>query len=286
MKKALKIIGLSLLGLIIIGAIAMGIFINRVKNGVERFETEQPQLPQLGEKAILVFSKTNAFRHGEAIESSLPIYEQLASKNGWSIFITDNGAVHNPAQLSQFDVIVWNNVSGRVLTDEQRVAFKEYIQQGGGFVGCHATGDFSHKWDWYYSDFIGTSFSHHTMNPHTPDGTIHLEIDSAHLQLSQGLPQTWTTQDEWYVFLGSPRDRGWNVLYTLDEAEIDFNGNIPLLESGKDFGMGADHPIVWYKEIGQGRMLYSAMGHYGSTFQTDVYQQLLQNAINWAGRME
>jgi hypothetical protein len=38
----------------------------------------------LAGNSILVFSKTNGFRHGEAIEVSVPAFEKMAGDNGWS----------------------------------------------------------------------------------------------------------------------------------------------------------------------------------------------------------
>ena len=69
-----------------------------------------------------------------------------------------NGAVFNPEQLAKFDVVIWNNSTGRVLTDEQRAAFKAYIENGGGYVGIHGAGDHSHHWDWYEDELVGARF--------------------------------------------------------------------------------------------------------------------------------
>ena len=53
------------------------------------------------------------------------------------MFFTDNAAVFNAALLKRFDAIVWNNVSGDVLTIAQRRDFKAYIENGGGcFCFC------------------------------------------------------------------------------------------------------------------------------------------------------
>jgi len=56
--------------------------------------------------AILIFSKTNGFRHGEAIAAGIPFFEDMASKRGWGFFSTENGVVHDKALLDRFDVVV------------------------------------------------------------------------------------------------------------------------------------------------------------------------------------
>lgn len=284
MRKFFKILLYSLLTVLIIGAISLTGFIYKVKYGFPIYETEAPTLPEFSDGfSVLLFSKTNGFRHGEAIEASLPVFEKMAKDQGWNLYTTDNGAIFNEKDLSKFEVVVWNNVSGRVLTPEQRQAFKSYIESGGGYLGIHAAGDGSHHWDWYSNTLIGANFSHHSMDPHLQTGNLHLEADTSHQVLSQKLLQTWERTDEWYVFFDNPRSNGKHVLYTLDESNLQMSGNMGFLVKDKDFGMGSDHPIVWYGTVGEGKAVYSAMGHTGESFTEETHINFLRNAIIWAG---
>jgi type 1 glutamine amidotransferase len=54
---------------------------------------------------------------------------------------------------------------------------------------------------------------------------------------------------------------------------------------GRD-NMDGEHPIAWRHELGEGRVLYNAIGHQGATYVIPEFQQLISNAIDWAGRME
>jgi type 1 glutamine amidotransferase len=285
-RKIVKITGITLL-LLVVGFVGFGGFIfYKAKYGINFYESEAPELPaDLGENAVLIFSKTNGFRHGAAIEASLPAYRKMADANDWELFFTDNGATFNPDYLSRFKAVVWNNVSGKVLTEEQRQAFRAYLENGGGFVGVHAAGDASHHWDWYEQEVIGANFSHHPLNPQIQPSRLYLEADAAYRELSVGLPQEWQRADEWYMFYDNPREKGFNVLYTLDEANIVTSGNLSFLIKDKDWGMGEDHPIAWYKEKGKSRVFYSAMGHTGESFAEAEHLQMLENAIRWAGRL-
>ncbi len=282
MKRKIKIVLFSLLGVVLLCLIAFGLFVYKAKYGFNFYETDPPELPEdLAGKTVLLFSKTNGFRHGEAIEASLPVFEQMAETNGWSLFITDNGAVFNKEQLERFDVVIWNNTSGKVLNEDQREDFKNYMENGGGFIGIHASGDDSHQWEWYENNLIGAKFSHHTLHPQFQLANMHLE--QGDLVLTMGLPALWEHEEEWYTFFNNPRENGFQVLYTLDESGIDPSGSLPLLAPDKDFGMGADHPIVWYKEVGKGRAFYSALGHKASAFDIPENLKMLRNAIHWAG---
>ncbi len=284
MNKFLKIAHYSILGLVLLALVAGGLFVYKTFYGFNFYDTDPPELPaDLGEQSVLVFSKTNAFRHDEAIEASLPVFRQMADDNGWTLFKTENGAVFNPEQLQQFDVVVWNNVTGKALNPEQREHFRNWLMQGGGYVGIHASGDFSHQWDWYEQEVIGARYSHHTMHPQFQQGQLTLERDETNPQLSEGLPETWVREEEWYIFYDNPRDRGFTVLYTLDGTGINPDGTIRLLLPDRDFGMGEDHPVAWYRTLEEGRTFYTSMGHQAGAFGEDHFQRMLVNAIRWAG---
>lgn len=286
MRKGFKVFGRVIVGILLLTAIGIGGFVYKVVYGFPFYESTPPEMVlQDHEFSVLLFNKTNGFRHGEAISESTKAFEQMAADAGWNLFITEKGGVFNSEQLALFDVVIWNNVTGKVLSSDQREAFQAYIESGGGYVGIHGAGDFSHYWDWYEEELIGATFSHHTMNPGVQSATMNLECDSVSVELCGGLLTEEEREDEWYVFLENPRNTGFTPIYTVDEETFDPNGNFLFLVKDKDFGMGVDHPIVWYKELpGGGRTFYSAIGHTGASFQEENHLRLLQQGIEWAGR--
>lgn len=287
MIKILKILGITILALLLLAAGALGLFIYDMGPGFDTFDTEPPELPEdIGPNSILVFSKTNGFRHGASIEASIPVYRKLAQQNGWSIYETENAGVFNREQLSKFKLVIWNNATGRVLTDEQRVVFKSYLLSGGGFLGVHGAGDGSHQWDWYEDEVIKARFSHHNIGRELEFAQMNMEQDTLYPKLYQNLPNQIDHQDEWYVFFNNPREAGAKIVYTVDENTFNTSGNLWFLVTDKDFGMGDDHPIVWYHELEKGRVFYSALGHHAAAFESPFYQQLLENAIRWTGRFD
>ncbi|QZH74140.1 MAG: ThuA domain-containing protein [Erythrobacter sp.] len=245
-------------------------------------DTEAPVLPdELPRPAILVFSKTNAYRHVDAIPAANALFERLAADNGWGYFHTENGAAFSPEILSQFDAVVFNNVSGDVFTPDQRAAFQSFLESGGGYVGVHAAGDNSHEaWSWYMTDIIGTTFTGHPMDPQFQQATVRIE-DRMH-PATDHLEAEWVRTDEWYSFDRSPRDvPGVSALATLDESTYD-----PGSFFGTELAMGADHPIIWWRCAGSGRVLYSALGHTPQSFAEPEYVTLLQDALRWSMKLE
>lgn len=249
--------------------------------GVKVYETTAPALPaDLKRPAILVFSKTNAFRHEEAIPAANALLAQMAEDNDWGYFQTENGAAFNPEMLARFDAVVFSNTSGDVFTADQRAAFKAFLENGGGYVGIHAAGDNSHvAWDWYMTSVIGTTFTGHPMSPQFQQATVRVE-DKAH-PATAGLPAEWKRTDEWYSFDKSPRAKAFNILATLDETT--YNPEGPF---GQKLRMGKDHPIIWWNCVGKGRVLYSALGHTAETFAEPLYRQWLLGSVNWVLRKE
>ena len=43
-----------------------------------------------------------------------------------------------------------------------------------------------------------------------------------------------------------------------------------------------DHPIVWTRCIGQGRVFYSALGHKAATYAEPLHLQMIDGALGWA----
>ena len=246
------------------------------------YEYEAPVIPSMERPAILVLSKANGFVHVDALPAGEAMLKRIATENDWDIYTTANAATHNPEDLARFQVVIWNNVSGDVLTGEQRVALKDWIDQGGGWVGIHASGgDPFYKWDWYVDTLIGAQFVGHTMDPQFQDADV-LVIDpeaevTAHLDSPWNVPN-----EEWYAFDSNPRDKGYEILLAMDEGSYITRGETLF---GND-RMEGEHPIAWRHQLGEGRAIYSAIGHQGATYSIPQFQQLMENAIRWAGGLQ
>ncbi|WP_341228076.1 ThuA domain-containing protein [uncultured Arcticibacterium sp.] len=285
MNKWLKRIGIVVGSLLLLGALFVGYFVFRVTKGMPFFETDVPYIEFAeGKKSILLFSKANGFVHGDAIDAGKRVFNQMATENDWFIYQTDEAGVFNKEQLAKFDAVIWNNVSGQVLTEEQRTDFSNYLENGGGLLGIHAAGDFSHHWQWYYDHVLGTTFSHHPLKPQLQEAAIHLE-DTADSLTKAFLPASLDLKEEWYIFNKDPREMGANVLYAMDGDKIIPNGNLLWIKD-KNWGMGAFHPNVWSMEIEKGKAFYVAPGHTAATFENADYIKVLKYGIDFVSKKE
>jgi type 1 glutamine amidotransferase len=241
-----------------------------------RFDNDVPALSRVkGKPNILVFEKINGFKDTPSVDAAHAALRQLAERKGWAIAFTDKGGAFNARTLRQFDAVVWNNVSGDVLTLSQRNAFQRWLANGGGFVGIHGSaGDPVYFWDWYPDTLIGARFAGHPMDPQFQEARIAVNRDHP---LAAALPAEWRMTDEWYSFRSNPRAAGANVILSLDESTYTRNGP---MEAG--LTMGAEHPIAWTNCIGKGRMFYSAIGHLPATYSQPQNVALLEAGIGWA----
>jgi uncharacterized protein len=242
-----------------------------------RYDNDVPHfnLPK-GNPKLLIFEKITGFKDTPSVNAAHAAFLAMAERKGWAVATTDKGGAINAKTLKQFDAVIWNNISGDVLTLSQRKALQNYLKNGGGFVAVHGSaGDPAYFWDWYPDTLIGARFSGHPMNPQFQEARV--VVNTAH-PLAKVLPSEWRMTDEWYSFRSNPRAVGANVLLTLDESTYKPDG------MGKNLAMGGDHPIAWTNCIGKGRMFYSAIGHMPETYSQPQNVALLEAAVDWAAK--
>jgi len=280
MRKLLKIVGWSLLTVIVLFFAFGALFAYKVRHGFPvSYETEMPRIDfPSNQTAVLLFSKSTGFRHGESIEAGKQTIAELAKKNNWFLYGTEDGGVFNNEQLAKFNTVIFNNSTGRLLNDAQRKALEDYVMTGGKWIGIHGAGDNSHDWSWYDKNLVGANFSHHPIKVHLQEASVTLNAvpDSS---LEKGLPQSWSQTDEWYVFYNNPRATGAKIIYSINGEKINPDGNI-LWMKDKNFGMGKDHPVAWYRAVGKGFSFYTSIGHDTTAWKQPAFVQLLENEIS------
>jgi type 1 glutamine amidotransferase len=241
------------------------------------YDQDPPQLPaDLKPGGVLIFTKTSGYRDEPAIEASNATLAAIAKEHSWPYFITENGAVMNPEQLSKFKLVIWNNTSGDPLTPDQRTAFKTWIEHGGSYLGIHGAGgdpvnNHGHTsladWKWYVDTLVGAQFIVHSG---IVPADIHIEDRKS--PIAKNLPEPWHRSEEWYAFAESPRSKpGFHIIATVDEKTY---------TPGRAT-MGADHPLIWWHCVEKGHALYSALGHAGIMYAEPLMIQFLDNAMSW-----
>jgi type 1 glutamine amidotransferase len=219
---------------------------------------------------ILVFSKTNGYRHASISSGIKMLYDQ-SKKQNWVITATEDPSLLRDGLLEKMDIAVFVNPTGDAICDAGQAAFEEFIKSGKGFVGIHAAADFEYEWP-FYGNLVGAYFRTH---PPAQKATVIFENYDHPAMIPFKGKKTYTTVDEWYSYKESPR-KNVNVLARLDEDSI-------TKQKDDSWKMG-DHPLIWWTDKDDVRSFYTVFGHTHEAFQDELIIEHITNAINWAGK--
>lgn len=241
------------------------------------------QLPRsfdyMPDGATLIFSATKDWRHDSGIAGAQAFWAREADTNGSGLYITENARIFSAETLEKFDVIIMNSATGDVLTAAQQDAIETFVENGGGMIAQHAMGDSSLAgfWPWWETQ-LGTEFISHPADPQFQTADV-VSLAPSHPVMA-GLGAKFSHSDEWYSFTG-PVAGEVVVLAGLDESTYSPVNKVYGVE---DLRMGpepSDHPIVWAKCPGQGKIVYSALGHKADAYDSEPHVSLLKNAMTW-----
>lgn len=210
--------------------------------------------------AILAFSKTDGFRHS-SIPAGKAALIKLGKENDFSVDTTENAAVFTDNNLKKYRAVVFLNTTDNVLNETEQVGLKNFIRNGGGFVGIHAATDTEFDWPWY-NKLVGAYFVDH---PKVQEATLVIK-DKNH-PATDFLGDTWQKTDEWYNFRDINPDI--NVLITIDESTYSGGTN------------GKNHPISWYHIYDGGKVFYTAMGHTAESYTDELFLKHVLGGIQY-----
>ena len=217
-------------------------------------------------RLVLLFSKTNGFRH-----SSIPIaatsLTMLGAKTGaYTAVHSEDDTLFEPAILNRFDMVIMVNTTldvfrpkelpedgdekAAVLAREERLkqSLVDFVRSGKGLAGVHSATDTYHNWK-EYNDMMGGTFAGHPWHMMVP---VRL-LDPDHPLNTVFGGEGFTIEDEIYQFrndTANPRDR--RMLLSLDPTW----GGTQKGNREDDF-----YPISWIAPYGAGRTFYCSLGH-------------------------
>lgn len=191
-------------------------------------------------------------------------------------FIKDAKDILTPQNIYNYDVII--NCKSDCITAantapwfEEGVSellpndFKQYVQNGGGFIAIHSANAFSEKlvpdMKAYqkpmgdYIDFVGNRFI-----DHPPRCDIKVHITDMEHPVTRGV-EDFTIHDEHY-----------QIEVVANDAHLLFN---TVSQSGGTQTGG------YVREIGKGRLCVLTPGHILSVWENKSYRQLILNAIKF-----
>jgi hypothetical protein len=166
-------------------------------------------------------------------------------------------------QVAPYDVVITYTGDRRhECAAAQLAGLTKFVERGGGYAPLHFTTADANR---DFLALVGAQFL-----GHPPHGPFSVRISDADHPVTRGL-EPIEIEDECYR--SEYFDRGTlRVLMTSHhpdpEARID------------------GEPSAWVKEIGRGRLFYSALGHDARSFAHPGLRELLTRGIRWAAGLE
>jgi len=214
-------------------------------------------------RKLLIYTKTNGFRHGAAINIGPTSMKLLGEKTGaFTIVHTEDPSYFEPAKLKQFDAVLFLNTTGECLKANKKVkgggereemlknSLLDFVKAGGGIAGFHSATDTYKKWK-EYNEMMGGVFAGH---PWGGGSKVWVKIDDPKHTLTPGFKgASFQITDEIYQFRADTGLRtNQRVLLSLDGSKMD------LKRGNRKNG---DYPVAWVRTYGKGRCFYSSLGH-------------------------
>jgi len=235
------------------------------------------------ERRILVFYRCETFIH-----TSIPFgnyaLQSIGEKTGaFEVDLADEYEVFTKENLARYDALVFNNTTSLDPDEDQRAAILDFVHSGKGIVGIHAAADNFSKWPEGVA-LMGGIFNGHPWNA---PGTWAFKVEDPDHTLNAAFGgEGFWMKDEiyWYKpesFQGRERLR---VLLSLDMSRPE---NAKPLEAERwkemvDDPAELDVPVSWCREVGEGRLFYTNLGHNDMTFANQVFLQHLVDGLQYA----
>jgi len=219
---------------------------------------------------VLAFYSTDVERdHVDFAVQAVKFFADAAARDHYEFASTTNWDDMNPERLKDVQIVLCFNDSAR--TPQQRAAFEQYMEHGGGWFGFHfaAYNDEGTHWPWFVQFLGGAVFNGNNWPPLPAT----LLIDDKASPITRRLPAHFQSPaNEWYSWLPNPRaNKDVKVLLTLAPT------NYPL--GFKDTLTGGDIPVAWTNT--KYRMFYVNMGHGDKIFSNPDQNQMFEDALLW-----
>jgi len=218
-------------------------------------------------KRILYVTLSAGFKH-ESIPASITALKEIAQQSGkLEVVQTEDVSLLSAAGLRNFDAVIFFTTGELPISDAQKRDLLAFVRGGKGFGGVHSATDTFYKWP-EYGELIGAYFQNH---PWTQDVSVRVTDPSS--LLVAHLAPSFRIRDEIYQVRDFKGDR-LHVLLSLDTSSVDMRAN------GVNPG-ATEFPLAWTQRYGTGRVFYSALGHFDSTWTDPGIRRMMLQAMLW-----
>ncbi len=225
--------------------------------------------------SVLVYTKNGKGYVHDNIPAAVKCIQQLGMQYGFKVDSSGDAVVMTAANLKKYTLLIFTSTNNDVFdTDEQRLAFRQYIESGGGFVGIHSVTGTERNWKWFKM-LVGGTFAWHAKFQKI---TIKV-IDPLHPSV-QGLPKVWEKEDEFYFT--KELYAGTKTVMANHISSLDISDTIQKNLIIKNAGPFADlFPAVWTNEFDGGHAWITTLGHDKKDYEDPLFIEHIFKGISF-----
>jgi type 1 glutamine amidotransferase len=221
---------------------------------------------------VLVYTKNGKGYVHDNIPAAVACLKEMAKQEKFTIEVSDDANVFSEDNLKKYQLIVFASTNNDVFdTDAQRLAFRHYIEAGGGFVGVHSVTGTERNWTWFKM-MLGETFSWHARF----QSFSLKKIDKAHPSMS-GVPDQWTREDECYF--GKELYPGMRVLMVHEVNSLNPADSVNIKKNMGTFSQY--YPAVWFQQFEGGNIWVTTLGHSKESYQDAIYRNHLLQGLRY-----
>lgn len=224
---------------------------------------------------VLVYTKNGKGYVHDNIPSAVACIQKLGQQYGFKVDSSSNTSVMSEDNLKQYTMLIFPSTNNDVFdTDAQRLAFRHYIEGGGGFVGIHSVTGTERNWKWFKM-MLGGTFAWHAK---FQKFTVRV-IDPEHPSM-QGLRKVWEKSDECYF--AKELYPGTRTLMVNDFSTLNTTDSAQKNLLQKNSGNFAElFPSAWYHNFDGGHTWCTTLGHDKKDYSDPVYVQHIFQGIRF-----
>ena len=226
------------------------------------------------DRKVLVFSKTNGFRHASIATGKIAFAEMGKKTGAFETVISDDLENFEIDRLKTFDAVCFLSTTLNVFAptaaelkdlsdDDKKTAadrearlksnLMEFVKSGGGFVGIHAATDTFYEWP-EYNKMINGCFDGHPWGAGT-EVSIKVEPgQEKHPLVAMFGGENVEFKEEIYQFKEPYDSKAVHMLLRLDTEKTDMTLK-GIKRTDGDFG------VAWASPWEKGRVFYCSLGH-------------------------
>ncbi len=243
-------------------------------------------------KVIAFYTGKDDLAHISFVHEANRWFPQIAKQYNFVYDATDNWTNLNAAFLSRYQVVIF--LDTRPEAPDQRAAFQQYMERGGGWMGFHFSAfaltpsGYPQNWDWYHETFLGSG--EYVSNTWRPTSAT-LDVDTNH-PATANMPATfYSSPNEWYRWKNDLRKNpDIQILAAIDPVSFPLGTGPKLYEIWHE----GYYPVVWTNK--KFHMIYFNMGHndmdyehhtnreLSFTLTNQIQDKLIIDGLMWLGK--